>query len=305
MKKLFTKPGFEFIFALGLIIILGLPPVLMAQVTHKDLDISISNGDTTINGKNIKDLSPADRQQALTDINNIQNHTAQKWKRADGNTYMFKRRDTLGRADVRAEFRKRKMDDNGPAIAPDFMVNDSLGTIIENTPRRKAEQQRMVFKYKLRPDDGEQMDRPGSGDVVRFRSHGWINPRMFDRKNSQNFSYETTDNNGVSTHVTFHVSEANDDDLKRMPHVEGGKFDITDLNIVPQFTTGKTILLFNLPNKAAAVVKLHDSEGKLLWSEKVVGGSFSKTFALGLNGTYYLQVKQGSNIAIKKIFKEE
>jgi len=31
MKKLILKPGFEAIFALSLIVILGLPPVLLAQ----------------------------------------------------------------------------------------------------------------------------------------------------------------------------------------------------------------------------------------------------------------------------------
>jgi hypothetical protein len=101
------------------------------------------------------------------------------------------------------------------------------------------------------------------------------------------------------------VSEISNEDLKKMPHVEGGKFEITDLNIVPEFSTGKTLLMFDLPAKTVATVKLTDSEGKLLFDEKATGGSFSKTFALGLNGIYFLQVKQGNNIAIKKIVKEE
>jgi len=90
-----------------------------------------------------------------------------------------------------------------------------------------------------------------------------------------------------------------------MPHIEGPRLDITDLNIVPQFSTGKTLLLFTLPSKGAAEVKLINSEGKELWSEKTTGINFTKSFVIGLNGIYYLQVKQGNGIAVKRIMKEE
>ncbi len=70
MKKFFLKPGFEFIFSLSLIVILGLPPILLAQ-NQKDVEIKIVNGDTTVNGKNIKELSADDRKNALRDIKHI------------------------------------------------------------------------------------------------------------------------------------------------------------------------------------------------------------------------------------------
>jgi len=127
----------------------------------------------------------------------------------------------------------------------------------------------------------------------------------FERRNTQNFDYVNTDGEGISTHLSFHVSDASNNDLKKISPVEGGKLEITDLNIVPQFTSGKILLLFNLPAKSIADVKLSDSQGKLIWNEKATGGNFTKTFALGLNGVYYLQVKQGSNVAVKRIVKEE
>src|ERR1700754_4602523 len=70
MRKLLIKPGFELIFALSLIAIMGLPPLVFAQ-DRKDLEIKITNGDTVINGKNIKSLSPLERKQALKDIENL------------------------------------------------------------------------------------------------------------------------------------------------------------------------------------------------------------------------------------------
>jgi hypothetical protein len=90
-----------------------------------------------------------------------------------------------------------------------------------------------------------------------------------------------------------------------MPHIEGPRLEISDLNLVPEFSTGKTMLIFSLPGKAAAEVKLVDSEGKILWTEKSTGGRFTKSFVLGLNGIYYLQVQQGNGVAVKRIFKEE
>ena len=89
------------------------------------------------------------------------------------------------------------------------------------------------------------------------------------------------------------------------PDVEGSKFEISDLNLVPEFSTGKTLLMFNLPAKTPAEVKLLNSEGKLIWNDKTAGGNFSKKFVLGLNGIYYLQIKQGNSIALMRIMKEE
>jgi hypothetical protein len=141
--------------------------------------------------------------------------------------------------------------------------------------------------------------------VLLAQSKKNVDINIVNGRNSQNFDYVSTDEDGISTHVTFHVSEVSNDDLKRMPHVEGGRFEISDLNLVPEFSTGKTLLMFDLPAKTAAEVKLTDSEGKILWNEKTAGGHFSKTFVFGLNGVYYLQVKQGHNISVKKIMKEQ
>src|ERR1041385_4614222 len=70
MKTHWTKPGFELIFALSIICVMALPLLVFAQ-GNKNMDITIINGDTTINGKNIKDLSFEERKQALKDIDNL------------------------------------------------------------------------------------------------------------------------------------------------------------------------------------------------------------------------------------------
>jgi hypothetical protein len=250
MKKLLLKPGFETVFALSIAAVLGLPPILLAQ-SPKDIEIKIENGDTVVNGKNIKDLPPTDRINALKDIKNINGQISWKSDSVKTDTlkhnFSFRLADSVGRRSVRVEFRRR---DNlqGNPYAPTFRNN---------------------------------------------------------RKNTQVFTYVNTDNEGISTHISFRISEVSNEDLKRMPHVEGGKFEIDNLSIVPEFSTGSILLMFDLPSKKLADVKFINSDGKTLWNEKVENGKFSKTFGLGLNGVYFLQIKQGNYIAVKRIVKEE
>ncbi len=302
MKPSFLKPGFEFIFSLALIVILGLPPVLLAQ-TQKDLEIKIENGDTTVNGKNIKDLSLAERGNALKDIKHLSgtvgtnSNDSGKFHR-----YFFKRRDTAGHREEFVEFRKRRPGsaDRRQMITGTVIVTDSTRSIVED---RQPRQRRIEQNFSYRRDD----ESP-NGIVMRdggperpFRAPGM----RFERRNTQNFNYVSTDNQGFSTRVSFRVSEPEHEDLQKITGVEGGKLEITDLNLVPEFSTGKTLLLFNLPSKAVADVFLKDGEGKVIWNEKCSGGNFSKAFALPLNGVYYLHVKQGSSVDVKKIVKEE
>jgi hypothetical protein len=302
MKNLLKKPGFEFIFSMALVAILALPPVLIAQSkTQKDMEIRIENGDTIINGKNIKSLSAEDRQAALTDINNLRGNMNDRQLNSNGRSnYFFKRIDTAGGKTMRMEFRKREMEnDEGPMMSRRF--REDTMTVMTRRGKMGDGNKKMVFSYRFNDENPDEI-RPGERSFNRMPMREM---RRRERRNTQNFDYENTNNDGVVTHLTFHVSETSDDDLKRMEYVEGPKFDIKDLNIAPQFSSGKILLTFNLVTKAPAVVKLSDSEGKTLWTEKTATGGFSKSFALGLNGVYYLQVKQGKNIALKRIMKEE
>ncbi len=292
MKNLPLKPGFEFVFALSLLVILGLPPVLLAQ-NQKDLEIKIENGDTTVNGKNIKELSATERQAALKDISHINAEPAVTLEgRKDGDV----RRKIIIKRDGGGYDKQRTV------ITQDMVMRDTLGNVVDVKPgkHRSAD---LRYAFKERMDD----ESPGRREL---EDHGFNAPlrsplMRFDRRNSQRFDYVNTDNDGISTHVSYRISEASNDDLKKMPHVEGPKFEVKDLNLVPEFTSGKTLLMFNLLSKTTAEVKLTDSEGKLMWSEKATGGSFSKSFVLGLNGIYYLQINQGNSVAVKRIVKEE
>jgi|SRR6185437_6046396 len=284
MKTHLLKPGFELIFSLSLMAILGLPPLLMAQ-NQKDIEIKIRNGDTTVNGKDIKTLSSSGRAQAMNDIRHMTGTGD------NAQVYTFRRRDTTGGRTSRIEI-WRRASRNG--------TGDTTGSVWQFNSKPGNMSSRMNFRYRFN-DDGPDRELNGRN----FSDLRNAPMTRHERRNSQNFHYINIDKDGISTHVSFEVSEVSNDDLKRMPYVEGSKFELTDLNLVPEFSTGKTLLMFALPAKTTAEVKLTNNEGKILWTEKTLGGSFKKSFVFGLNGIYYLQIKQGHNVSVKKIIKEE
>lgn len=266
MKKRSFKPGYEFIFSLCIAAILGLPPLVSAQTTTKDMDITIINGDTTVNGKNIRDLSAKDRSEALKDIGNI----------------------SAVKPDHYKSFRRAH-------IEIDTAVN---GPMANNMMRRhRKSDSAFAFRYRMRFDDRRHEYNP----MDRGNNMG------FSHKNTQNFVFTNTDNAGITTRVAFHVSDhfgRLDPDATKNENIQMDMLDIRDLTLVPEFSAGKILLMFNLPSKAPAEVKLKDSKGTIIWSEKATNGKFSTTFALGLNGEYYLQVKQSGKVAVKKIVKQ-
>jgi hypothetical protein len=304
MKTYLTKPGFEVIFSLGLIVIMVLPLLVFAQEAKKNIDIRIMNGDTTVNGKAMKDLSPEDRKQALKDINNLGNADAV------GNG----RRQHI-------VFRKRSLTDSGARkiiIEQRNVYRGNKDDELTNMPGLKGDSSRRVLRFRMKNPNGSDSTfvfnyRLNTDPADRFepRDRDW-DYRMRNRwmenyhhRNVQRFDYMNTGSDGISTHTSFRVSDASPEKLKDMTKTEKADLELKDLNLVPQFSSAKTLLMFSLASKAAADVKLTDNEGKLIWTEKALNGSFSKSFPLGLNGVYYLEVKQAGKAAFKRIVKEE
>ena len=258
MKKRSFKPGYEFIFSLCILAILGLPPLVSAQSSNKDMDITIANGDTIVNGKNIKDLSGKDRSEAMKDIGNI------------------------------SSVKVKSMPMSGP------MANN--GDMMHK--HRKGDST-YAFHYQMHMDNKHHVEMHEFRDDHMGMGH--------EHKNTQNFVYTTTDNQGITTHVSFHISDhfgPLDADATRNENIQMDMLDLMDLTLVPEFSAGKVLLMFSLPSKTVAEVKLKDSKGTILWAEKATNGKFSTTFPLGLNGEYYLQVKQAGKVTVKKIVKE-
>ncbi|RYY37511.1 MAG: T9SS type A sorting domain-containing protein [Sphingobacteriaceae bacterium] len=298
MKKLVLKPGFESIFALSIAAIIGLPPLVFAQdkkekkdnYVKKRIEIRVKNGDTVINGKNIKELSGKEKDDALAMFS------------PDGDVRIFTNRGNAPR--ITFERKKRegekgdvviKRFDGEPQV---FAFGDVLeGDSINKDIRIKVDRFSEVPGFEF---DMDNFRGPGIRSLT-FNRRG----NGFGQRNSQMFNFTNTDNEGISTNVSFRVSDASPEKVKAIAGVEKAPLDLNSITLVPDFSTGKTTLSFTLDAKTSADVQLKDSQGKALWSDKVSSGSFNKSFILPVNGFYYLHVKQGANVAVKRIVKED
>jgi hypothetical protein len=292
IKKLTTKPGFEFIFAVGIAGIFILPAAVMAQ-DNKNIDITIANGDTVINGKNIKEMSPAQRQEAMGDLNKITG----KGKGRYNKEYRFERRSNTAPV----------VPTDGLGVTDLNIVHTPNGYIVQ--PQDKQLHVRRVIRRDsavvIIHDPRGDRRGPGHGSSDEFLAPPAPPIENFSRRNTQEFEYTNIDNDGVETGVSFRVSDPKGPRLKGIAGVDKSDLMISDLKIVPDFVSGKTLLMFSLPTKAVAEVEFMDNSGKTLWTEKTSTGTFSKNFALPLNGVYNLKIKQSGKMAVKQIFKEE
>ena len=294
MKANWTKPGFELIFALSIISIMTLPLLVYAQ-GNKNMDITIINGDTTINGKNIKELSAKDREQALKDIGNLSGPETNGRQRI-----VFKRRSLTDTGSKDIVF-KRRFFNNEDLTENHRFFNDSAKHVFKfRLKRPDSADSTYTFNYKMNEEPDNFFDDHMRNFNFRMRER-----ESFRHRNVQRFEYTNTGNDGISTHTSFRVSDASPEKIKNVTGSEKAELELRDLNLVPEFSSGKTLLMFNLSTKTAAEVKFTDSEGKLIWSEKMASGEFHKSFPLGLNGVYFLQVKQGSKVALKRVVKED
>ncbi|MEO6852296.1 MAG: hypothetical protein ABI203_04625 [Mucilaginibacter sp.] len=80
MKKVFTKPGFEFMFSISLFVIFALPLLVFAKAT-KSVEIKITNGDSIMEGKKIKEFSFPEQQRVKT-ISYLANHPPIAFRRS-------------------------------------------------------------------------------------------------------------------------------------------------------------------------------------------------------------------------------
>lgn len=282
MKKI-VKPGFEFVFSLSLIAILGLPPLVLAQ-NQKSIDIKISNGDTTINGKNIKQLSSAERKDALAAMADAP--VPPPPPPAPGNQSTFLLKENKNGKDITIQ-RDVTIETDEPVAAN--------GEKVQKRVRLKRLKTDSAFTYRF-DNDLSPMD-------IQVKNFTGSKQKPMNGRNSQSFVYTRTDGDGITNNVNYNVSDAPADKLIALTGSDKAMLDISELNLNYEFSSANTILSVNLP-AGLKELKFTASNGNVVWADKTAATSFSKKFALPVNGVYYLQVKQGNRIALKKIVKE-
>jgi hypothetical protein len=297
MKK-FIKPNFEFIFSVSLIAILGLPPLVLAQ-NQKSIEIKIVNNDTTVNGKDIKKLSVQERKEALAEMSNLPQTPLFNNNGGNTNNRIVIKRKSTGEGKNNNIVIERSIDNDNPVIA-DFDSNDSARKDVRiRLKRLKGADSVQAFTYRFDSELPPMEMKSFSFDMPKRGAHF-----EFNNRNSQAFNYSNIDADGISTNVSFKVSDASKEKLRAIAHTEKAVLVINDINLSFEFSSGKTAMTFNLPAKTATDIKFTNTEGAIIWADRTATGSFSKKFSLPLNGVYYLHVKQGDKIALKKIVKE-
>jgi len=127
-----------------------------------------------------------------------------------------------------------------------------------------------------------------------------------NQPNSYSFNYSTTDKDGFTTKIIYTVSEPSINDLKNTfkdEEININGLTITEVMLVPNFLSGKTILTFTAKIKGVITVNVLDSSANVIFSDskKLAGENYSNIFSASKNGNYFLQITQGSQTYIRKV----
>lgn len=290
--------------------------------------IVITDGDTIINGIKLRDASPAERKSLLkeldeTDTRIKERKIIRKGKNGkpekEGKEIIIRRGDREPRV-------LRWRDEDGGGINLEFkngdprvlrFDSDSLVMNFGNDSLMKG------FRFKLDGLDSNlrkgviAMNRnfnhfpkwiDGTRPELFMDEPGVFERRAFRRENSQVFNYENTDKDGITSRMSIRISVANEETLKKM-NVDAktkAPLEVSDLNLSPNFSSGKLNLSFSLPDKGAMEVKILDSSLKELFTDKpaINSGMYFKQVTLPKNGVYYIRINQGTKVFVRKMVKE-
>ncbi len=276
-----------------------------AQETQ-GVTIVVLNGDTTINGQKLSTATKEQREKLLKAFKDTDNLL-----RMNNGTGIFVAPDNRS-GDVIVRRRGRVGDwsdpdslaagsfrfDEGP-FSRFFRFNtDSLLAAISDSSLNGT------FRFRF--------DDPSS---FFFGDGGSRAPssRGADSPNSQSYSYRSTDGGGVTSTMTFRVSDAPSAALEKITGNSETRntLEVQGLVFSPDFSSGMVSLSFNLPADTEAKrsrtsgIKLLDSNFAPVLNDRFDGsGNYHKQLALPKSGTYYLVVNRGTNWLVKKVVKQ-
>ncbi len=286
--------------------------------------IIITNDDTVINGKKLSEASKSERKKMLKELDEMDSHLSKKVIIRSGKSDGQFEEIIIRKGDDEPHVLRWNSEKDG-----NFEMNldgkrhgvfkfdtDSLIVAFNDDSTMKG------FRFKMNGLDSNMrkkiitLDRSFSDEGIDPKG---LHQRLFmdgdrgaiwmnDQKNSQNFSFSNTDQDGITTRMNIRLSELNKEQLKKVSGNEtiAQELNVKDLVVFPNFSTGKIGLSFTLAAKDPVDFKLTDSEMKSIVSEKISAGNgmYLKQLNLPMNGIYYLTIKQGNKTFIRKLIKE-
>ncbi len=339
MKK-YPSVNFAFTLSLAVIAILSLNPSARAQ-KKKEIKqtIIINNGDTTINGKKLSEVSKAEHKRLLEEFRemetDLKNPEVMFNKDGDANRVIIKRKkgkdkDTevimshkgkgpaiLHWKDLddakRMEFR---FDDKNPGMHTFRFNGDSLpafdiDTLMNGFSFNMDEPDSSMHKRIRGVNKNFRLEIPeGRGGHPRLFADGMEFQGFGDNEhtNSQSFNYTNTDKDGITSRMHIRISEANTEMLKKINGTESStaSLEVTGLTLFPNFSTGKITLSFNLDKRGTTDIKILDSDLKPVFTDKPANfsGNYNKQVMLPKNGVYYINISQNGNVFVRKMVKQ-
>lgn len=298
-----------------------------AQKSKKDATrtVIITNGDTIINGENIRDADKKDQARLRKEFSEMNREIAGKglvikdhgnkdtgfnFRNHNGETNTLFWKDDEGDKAFRFKFKHDPKNMRNIESFTDSMIIAMDGDSTWSNFDMKPGDFRKNIRSKVMAMDNEPFLRfsdPGSF----HRMPGFPPMERIEREqnNSQVFSYTNTDKDGCSNRMNIRINEVSAEQFKKITGVEANKEEsnfLEDLTLFPSFSTGKISLSFNLKDRGNIDMKVLDSDLKAIFSDKIANfsGNYTKQISIPKNGLYYLAVSQNGKWAVRKISKE-
>jgi len=331
MKKYLQSPS-AFILSLIVVVILEAQPTKTLAQEKKlvSKSIIIKNGDTIINGQNLKGVSRSERKKLMKELEEIRlgplNHELphppeppaesqviiRKKKDGEPEQIIVKKLNApkvmiLKDGDISSSGIHKEVDSifirlDSSQFKNQFLMIDGLDSNLKVLSDLKVLNDGATFEMFSNTPDGAKAIRMPMMKNMRFNSE------YGNEKNSQIFSYSNIDKDGISNRLDIRLTEAAKESVVKITGSEKANTGliVDDLNIFPSFSTGKINVVFSLKSKGALEVKILDNNFQSVFSDKQpnFNESYYKSFALPKNGIYYLVLNQAGNWWVKKMIKE-
>lgn len=301
MKRYLLNPHLMLMGFLTLTVLSFSIPVKAQEENIHTESIIITNGDTIINGKKLREAKREERIRLKKEFNKIEDHI----KGLNNEESIIVRKNNDKDLEIKIE---RGTDEPHVLHWKSDDVNEFDSDTIMN-----------VFKFEM---DG--LDSNLRKQIITLhRDMDLIAPRRFsppqrfnrienlgfrNRNNSSSYSYSHIDKNGISSRMNISISDVDDSYLKKVSGIEkvNNTLDIKDLTLFPNFSNGKMGLSFNLETKGSIRIKILDGNLKQIFTDEVnnFSGNYMKQLALPENGIYYISINQNGNWYIRKLIKE-
>ncbi|HYK75637.1 MAG TPA: hypothetical protein VEV16_01540 [Daejeonella sp.] len=303
------KTGCTFI--LALITITAARPAAFAQQKQEiRKTIIITDGDTIINGKNLKNLSKSDRAALRKELQAMEKNRSMRRAGKQKNEEII-----IKNGNQAPKILRWSDEDEISMNDYPWVLSDSLVTFMKDSLPRQLRFNMEHMDSNMHQKMMELHRRIGSMPPMMGRAYPrMLSPKeginLYNRipsggKNLQSFNYVNTDKDGITTHLNIRLTDVPEELSKKISH-DTKVLEVTDLVISPNFSSGKLNLIFQTAARGSISVKILDSDLKALFTDQPANfsGNYYKQVSLPKNGIYYIHISQNGKSFIKKMVKE-